>query len=270
MRRLTVFGWPLAITLFVAAPAAPQAKLALTSIDPAAENPSADIPVSVSPAVSVKPPLPALSPEETGDIHMARLEYQAAIRFYAKVTQPSAAVWNKMGIAYQMLFDMNDAARCYKESLKLEPDNFRALNNLATVEDSLHDFSAAERNYKKALRLEPRSAKIIKNLGTNLLMQHQYGRGADAYAQALAIDQHVFDPTSGPSIDEPAPKIEHGTESYFKALSCARARLTDCAISHLRDAFNEGSATVKRVANDYDFESLQGIPEFDHLLAEHR
>lgn len=200
---------------------------------------------------------------------MARQAYQAAIRDYAAVTQPSAALWNKMGIAYQMLFDINDSAQCYKEALKLEPGNFRALNNLATVQDALHDFGAAERNYKRALRLDPRDAQILKNLGTNLLMQHEYGRGSDAYAEALAINPHVFDPSTGPSIDEPAPKIEHGTESYFQAETCARARLTDCAISHLRAAFSEGSATFKRVVNDYDFASLQGNPEFDRLLAEH-
>ena len=270
MRGLTISGWLPSIALFVALPGAPQAKLALTSISPGGEIPSADIPVSVSPGVSVNPPLPAISFEETGDIHMARQEYQAAIRYYAKVTRPSTALWNKMGIAYQMLYDMNDAARCYKEALKLERDNFRALNNLATVEESLQDFSAAEHNYKKALRLEPRSAQIIKNLGTDLLREHQYGRGADAYAQALAINPHIFDSASGPAIEAPAPKQERGTESYFKARSCARAQLTECAISHLRDAFNEGFATSKRVANDFDFERLQGIPAFDHLLAEHR
>lgn len=270
MRRLALFGWLPAIALFVAIPASSQEKLAFTSAAPAAENPAADVPVDVRSEAPVKPSLPALSSEDTGDIHFARQEYQAAIRYYAEVAVPSAPVWNKMGIAYQMLFDMKDAVRCYKESIKLNPDDFHALNNLATVEESLQEFSAAERYYKKAIKLQPRAARIIKNLGTNLLMQHQYGRGADAYAEALAIDPHVFDPASGPSIDIPSPKAEFGTESYFQALSCARAQLTGCAISHLRDAFNEGSATVKRVANDYDFASLRGVPEFDKLLADHR
>jgi tetratricopeptide (TPR) repeat protein len=270
MRGLVLFCWLPAFTLFVALPASPQAKHAFPSAAPAADNLAADVPVNVPSEAPVTPSLPALSSEESGDIHFARQEYQAAIRFYAAVAVPSAAVWNKMGIAYQMLFDMKDAARCYKESIKLDPVNFRALNNLATVEESLQELGAAERYYKKALKLDPRAAQIIKNLGTNLLMQHQYGRGADAYAQALAIDPHIFDPSSGPSIDLPSPKIERGTESYFQALSCARAQLADCAISHLRDAFNQGSATVKRVANDYDFASLQGIPAFDKLLAEHR
>ncbi len=270
MRGIVVFGWLPAIALFVALPAEPQAKLAFPSAAPAAENPAADVAPSIPSEAPVKPQLPALSSEDTGDIHFARQQYQAAIRSYAAVAVPSAAVWNKMGIAYQMLFDLKDAARCYKESIKLAPDNFRALNNLATVEESLQEFGAAEHYYKKALKLEPRAAQIIKNLGTNLLMQHQYGRGADAYAEALAIDPHIFDPSAGPAIDAPAPRTEHGTASYFEALSCARAQLADCAISHLRDAFDEGSATVKRVASDYDFASLQGVPEFDKLLAEHR
>ncbi len=97
MRGLTVFGWLPAIALFIALPAAPQVKLALTSAAPVAEAPPPpDFPASASPGMPAKPPLPVLTFEETGDIRMARQEYQAAIRYYAQVTQPSAAVWNKM------------------------------------------------------------------------------------------------------------------------------------------------------------------------------
>ena len=99
-------------------------------------------------------------------------------------------------------------------------------------------------------------------------MQHQFGRGLDAYAQALAIDPRIFNPAPGPSIDAPSPSQEWKTVSYFEARSCARAGLADCAISQLRRAFNEGSATLHSVEDENDFEGLRGTPEFEALLAE--
>ena len=45
---------------------------------------------------------------------MAHQRYQAAIEAYKKAPQDSAAVWNKMGIAYQMMFNLEDAIRCYQ------------------------------------------------------------------------------------------------------------------------------------------------------------
>ena len=259
--------WLPAIALFVASSSSSQAQLAqpLTADSVVAHS------LSGLPAGDLtRPPLPTPSFEQTGDAHFVLKEYQAALEAYSKIERPSAAVWNKMGIGYQMLFDSKDAVRCYKESLKLDPNNFRVLNNLATLDDTLQDYSAAERLYTRALRINPRSALVLKNLGTNLLRQHQYGRGSDALAQALAIDPHIFDSHSGPKVEAPSPVQERGAASYFEARSCARAGLTDCAIAHLRQAFNEGSATLKKVADENDFESMRGKPEFQSLLAEQR
>lgn len=263
--------WLPAIALFVASSAASHAQLAMNSPQPLSPD-SATAPPSSVPQSStqVNPVLPLPLFEQRGDVHLVLKEYQAAVQAYGEIEQPSAAVWNKMGIGYQMLFDAKDAVRCYKEALKLDPNNFRVLNNLATLDDTLQDYSAAERLYTKALRINPRSALVLKNLGTNLLRQHQYGRGSDALAQALVIDPHIFDSHLGPKVEAPSPVHERGTASYFEARSCARAGLTGCAISHLRQAFNEGSATVKKVANENDFESLREQPEFQSLLAEQR
>jgi tetratricopeptide (TPR) repeat protein len=201
---------------------------------------------------------------------MLHIQYQAALDAYSNVSQPSAAVWNKMGIANQMLFDANNAARCYKESLKIDPENSGALNNLATILDAHRDLSSAERLYRKALQVNPGSAQIFKNLGTNLLLQHKYDESSDAYAQALSLDPHIFDLNRGLTIENPVSVRDHSAENYLKARSCARAGLNDCAIVHLRRAFDEGSATRKKVAKDSDFEALRQTPEYERLLAEHR
>jgi tetratricopeptide (TPR) repeat protein len=211
-----------------------------------------------------------MTTEQFGDIHLAREQYQAAIATYAKVEPPSSAVWNKMGIAYQMLLDLKDAARCYNESLNLEPNDAQALNNLATVEDLQEDFRPAESNYRKALELEPHSAVFLKNLGTNLLMQHEIRKGEEAYAEALRLNPHIFDGPVGPWIKLPAPARDYGAPSYLKALSCARAGLDNCAIEQLRKAFNEGFATVKKVEKEKSLKKLEDSPELQRLLAEQK
>jgi tetratricopeptide (TPR) repeat protein len=199
---------------------------------------------------------------------MLQQRYQAAFEVYSKIAQPSAAVWNKMGIASQMLFNPKNAARCYKQALKLDPNEYGALNNLATIEDTLQNFSAAERLYRRALKVEPGSARVFKNLGTNLLMQHKYSESSEAYAKALALNPRIFDSYSGPTIEARVPVKLRGDESYLWARTCAHAGLNECAITQLRRAFDEGSATTRQVENDKDFEGVRQTHDYQRLLAE--
>ncbi|HUB53322.1 MAG TPA: tetratricopeptide repeat protein, partial [Terracidiphilus sp.] len=196
-----------------------------------------------------------------------RKQYQAAIQTYARIAKPSAAVWNKMGIAYEMLFDEKNAERAYKECLKLDPRSTGALNNLATIEDERGNYSAAERLYKQAIAVAP-TARLYKNLGTNYMLQHKSQQSSDAYAQAVALDPHVFEVRNAPTAAAMASPKDCGEVSYLEARSCARAGLNKCALDRLRKSFSEGFATRSRVALDQDFASLRRMPEYERLLAE--
>jgi Flp pilus assembly protein TadD len=234
--------------------------LAQTAAPPAATSPS-----SLPQQQIGTPPIQA-GPEELGETLMTHQRYQAALEAYKKA--PSTAyIWNMMGIAYQMMFNMQDAVRCYQASLKLAPRNAHVLNNLGTVYDSLKQFRAAERMYDKALKLEPRSAVIYKNLGTNLVSQHKYKKGWEAYKTALSIDPKVFEPNGSPRSQNTASTQERGAMNYYMAKSCARAGQNDQAIDYLRMALNEGFTTPKKIVADSEFASLRGIPAFEQLLA---
>jgi tetratricopeptide (TPR) repeat protein len=266
------YGWPgAAIALFVALLVAPQSLAASN-----ATHPTVAIRYAVTASTHIRSIEPsserhtAPTPEETGDGYEFRKEYQAAIDAYSLVDPATASVWNKIGVAYQMLFDAKDAARSYTEALKIDPDNSQAMNNLATVEDSLNDFSAAEKLCRKALKLEPRSALLFKNLGTTLLLQHEYKRSSDAYARALALDPNIFEDASRFTAHIGVLRTEEGASNYFEARACARARQADCAISHLRKAFNEGSASVKEVSKESDFDGIRGDARFVELLSEQK
>ena len=198
---------------------------------------------------------------------MARQRYQAAIEAYKKSPTNNGAVWNKMGIAYQLMFDLTDAMHCYNTSHKLEPKNSSVLNNLGTVYDALKQYHNAERMYRKALKIDSQSALIRKNLGTNLLAQHKYAKGWEEYQGALKLDPSVFGDTSRPRIENPASVLDRGAMNYYLAKGCVKAGMPERAIQYLRMAIDEGYTNPKKIIADNEFASLHGVPEFEQLLA---
>ncbi len=226
--------------------------------------------VAKRPAVTLNPSgekPPSIPPETRGDVYLVRQRYQAAIDAYAEVTQPSADLWQKRGLAYQMLFDMNDAAHCYSESLQLDPRNAVVLNNLGAVYGSQKDYKAAERMYREAIRFNPNDARVQLNLGTTLLFEQKYKKGWQAYQKALAIQPNLLQNLSGPQIDDPSSVRQLGATSYFRARGCARAGQTECALKYLRKAIDEGFVTAKKAAAESDFASLRANASFQQLLA---
>jgi tetratricopeptide (TPR) repeat protein len=208
------------------------------------------------------------TPEQLGDILSARQRYQAAIEAYQKAPQDSADVWNKMGIAYQMMYDLADASRCYVASLKISPRNASVLNNLGTTYDALKQYADAEKMYRRALKYEPRSAVTLKNLGTSEMAEHKYKQGTQSYQAALAIDPHIFEDRQGPTVGNPTTAQNRGAMNFYMAKTCIRAGMNDRAIEFLRLALNEGFTNPKKITADREFSVLHGIPAFEQLLSE--
>ncbi len=129
---------------------------------------------------------------EIGEWLVSQRRYEAAITAYASAPEMTAAVWNKMGVAYQLMLNSKDAIRCFRESLKLNPSDPLVLNNLGVVYGSLQDYGTADRIFRRALKLDPHHALTYKNLGTNLIAEHKYSQGWDAYRQAMANDPGIF------------------------------------------------------------------------------
>jgi tetratricopeptide (TPR) repeat protein len=217
-----------------------------------------------TPAAQAVPP----TQEEVGDSMMARQRYQEAIEAYQHAPRTSASVWNKMGIAYQMMFNLQEASRCYRASLKIEPKSANVLNNLGTIYDAQKRYGAAQKMYNKALKIDPHSAIVLKNLGTNLLAHHKYQKGWEVYKAALAIDPRIFDRNAGPRVENPASAQDRGAMNFYMAKGCVRAGMNDRAIEYLRMALNEGFTSPKKIVADGEFAALLELPAFKQLLAE--
>jgi Tfp pilus assembly protein PilF len=235
---------------------------------PPAPQPSASQAETAShPATSALSSTLQPSPEELGDSLMAHQRYQAAIEAYKKAPQHDPTIQNKMGIAYQMMFDLTDAMHCYQKSFKLNPKNATVLNNLGTVYDALKEYHNAEKMYRKSLKVDPESALVMKNMGTNLLAQHKYQKGWGFYKAALLIDPQVFDHNSSPRVENPASVEERGAMNYYMAKGCVRAGMTTQAIEYLRAALNEGFTSPQKIIADNEFAALHGVPAFQQLLS---
>jgi tetratricopeptide (TPR) repeat protein len=213
---------------------------------------------------------PSATPEDIGDAMMVHQRYQAAIEAYEHASQQSPDVWNKMGIAHQMMFNLQQASRCYQAALTLNPNNPHVFNNMGTVYESQKRYADAERMYRKAIRLAPGSALSYKNLGTALLAQRNYKKGWAAYEKALSLDPHIFLDHASPRVQDPGSVQDRGAMNYYMARGCLRAGLTDCAIDYLRRALNEGFTNEKKIAADIEFASLHDVPAFQQLMAEQK
>lgn len=222
---------------------------------------------SQSPSLTPNAAIPT-SPEELGDAYVAHQRYQAAIAAYAAVPKKTAELWNKIGIAYQMMFDSKDAMRCYKKSLKLDPRDPQVLNNLGTVYAAERDYEQAGKMYRRALKIAPNQAVTFKNLGTNWMARHKYSKGWAAYKRAIALDPRIFEDQGNLTVNGPGSVQQRGAMHYYMALGCERAGYMSCALQNLRLAIDEGFTTRKKVTTDAEFASLRANPAFKQLIAE--
>ena len=206
------------------------------------------------------------TPEQLGDSLMGHQRYQAAIEAYKQVPPDSADVWNKMGVAYQLLYNVTDAERCYQAAIRLDPHNGTAINNMGSIYMAQKQYSTAEKAYRKAVKLDPHSALFRKNLGTALLADHKYKKGWEAYQAALAIDPQIFDHVTSVRVENPASVQDRGAMNYYMAKGCVRAGMNERAVEYLRLALNEGFTTPKKIIADAEFTPLHDVSAFQKLL----
>ncbi len=207
------------------------------------------------------------TPEQVGDSLMAHQRYQAAIEEYRKATPTSISALNKMGVAYLLMFNTTDAAKCYQAAIKRDPKNSIAWNNMGSVYMSQKLYATAERTYRKAVKMDPKAALYRKNLGTALLAERKYKKGWEAYQAALELDPNIFSHNGNVRVENPSSIQDRGAMNFYMAKGCLKAGMPDRAIYYLRLALNEGFTTPKKILADAELASLHSNPEFQQMMA---
>ena len=103
---------------------------------------------------------------ERAFLHLLQNEGANAIRLYQQLDEAdfSGVDYNRLGTAYLMVSDFNQALRCYDKAIELEPDEPTHRNNKGGALARLQRFDLALEVYDECLQLEPEhvTAKAAK------------------------------------------------------------------------------------------------------------
>jgi tetratricopeptide (TPR) repeat protein len=228
---------------------------------------AAATPATSNPApVATPPALPKLTPEMRGDIFMARKMFREAIDKFRECP-PSAAIDNKIGIAFHQLLQFDLAKKNYEAAIKLDPKFPQAINNLGTIYYSRKNYRKAMKYYRKALKLTPESASIWVNLGSAYFARHNIKKAAQCYDKAMEIDPLVFEHRSsyGTLLEERSVEDRAKFHLYL-AKAYAQRGDKDKALVYLRKALEEGLKERKKIPEMPEFASLKTDAGFKELL----
>jgi tetratricopeptide (TPR) repeat protein len=208
-----------------------------------------------------------LSPEARGDVFMARKMYREAIEAYREGPADSPMIWNKIGIGYHQLLQLNVAKKNYEHALKLDSKYSEAINNLGTVDYAQKKYRSAIGRYRAALKLKPETASYYSNLGTAYFARKDYKKAALAYQTAVKIDPDIFEnhSTFGTTLQERSVE-EYAKFHYYLARTYAKAGQNERALLYIRKALEEGFKDRKLFMEEPEFAGLRTTQEFKDLM----
>jgi tetratricopeptide (TPR) repeat protein len=214
---------------------------------------------------------PQVTPELRGDICMARKQYREAIEAFRQGSPKDPVLWNKTGIAYHQMLQLDSAMKSYQQAVHLKKDYEEAINNIGTVYYARKNYRRSITYYQRALKLAPeseRSAAVYNNLSTALFARKQYKEAADAMQKALSLDPDIFEHSSsyGVMLKETSVQ-ERAKYHYYIAKAYAQKGRNELALLYLRKALEEGFKERKQLQTDPEFASLRDTKEFKDLLA---
>ena len=211
-------------------------------------------------------PAPKLTPEMRGDIYMARKMYREAIDKFRECPT-SAAVENKIGIAFHQLLQFDLAKKNYEAATKLDPKFPQAINNLGTIHYTQKSYGKAMKCYRKALKLDPDSASIWVNLGSAYFAKHDFKHSAECYDKAMELDPQIFEHQSqyGTLLQERTVE-DRAKFHFYLAKAYAQRGDKERALIYLRKALEEGFKDRKKIPEMPEFASLKTDQAFTDLL----
>jgi len=240
---------------------------ALSAMRAQTPSPAAESGLSQPPAAA---PKAQLTPENRGDIYMARKMYREAIEAFREGPAKDPILLNKTGIAYHQMLQLDNARKSYELALKVKPNYLEAINNLGTIYYAKKSYRRAISYYNRALRIAPeevRSASIYMNLGTALFARKRYDDATAAFQHAMRLDPEVAERHGnfGVMLEERSVE-ERAKYHFYMAKVYAKNGRNELALQYLRKSLEEGYKD-KKIAELPEFSALRELPEFKELMA---
>lgn len=209
-----------------------------------------------------------LSPEQLGDLDMARKMYRDAIDAYRHGPPNSPIIWNKIGIAYHQLGDLGAARRNYEKAISLDKKYADAINNDGTIFYAQKKYRTAIARYRKALQLKPETASFWSNLGTAYYSRGRFNEMTEAYQKALSIDPLVFEHRGlvGTELQD-RTVADRARYHYEMARIYAKYGNNELALQYLRRSLEEGLKDKAKMTQAPEFAKLRETAEFQAIIA---
>ncbi|MBV8515664.1 MAG: tetratricopeptide repeat protein [Acidobacteria bacterium] len=239
--------------------------------------PSASTPMQTPQQVSTATASPAvvseLTPEQMGDLYMARKQYVEAAQTFKMLCDknPTNAVYlNKLGIALHQQEALSLAMKYYEKALKANPKYADAENNIGTIWYQRKKYSKAIRSYQKAIKINDDMAVLYSNLGYAYFGDKKYEESIAAFRTALQKDPQFFEhnSTRTGSLLQDRTVTDRGRFYYLLAKSFAESGNIERAVLYLRKAKDENYATlIADLKKDkVAFAAELKIPEVQNML----
>ena len=114
-----------------------------------------------------------------------------AIKLFAKVRKSwsdDADIGYLEGLAYGKLGDLKSVIRVSNRALKLDPNHYGALCNLANAQMGSGVSEDALENYAKSIEINPNAPEILNNYGRALSILGRREESIQQYEKALAVN----------------------------------------------------------------------------------
>lgn len=102
----------------------------------------------------------------------------------------SAAAQTELGLAYEAVGKLNEAARCLERAAELRDGDSETLSSLGVVYARLHRFDDGRRMFRTILGSDPHSPQVWNNLGMLELSARNRRAAVDAFRHAVTADSN--------------------------------------------------------------------------------
>jgi len=193
--------------------------------------------------------------------------YREAIDTYRANAQNSPIMWDKIGIAYHQLGDLNSARKAYEHAIRLDKKYADAINNVGTIFYAEKKYRSAISRYNRALQFAPDSASIWSNLGTAWYARGKFDLMTQAYTKALQLDPEVFEKHGSVGTRMLDRGVADKARYHFEmARMYASSGKNDLALQYLRKALEEGFKEKEKLQQAKEFATLRETQEFKDLM----
>jgi tetratricopeptide (TPR) repeat protein len=226
----------------------------------------------INPPAIPDPKASAAELEQRGDTLRAEKRFLDSLDFYkaAIAKQPSALLYNKLGIDYLFLQRYKNAKESFDRAIHLDKSAAEGYNNRGFVEYKWkQNYGKAMKYYRKAIQLRPDDAVFHYNLGAVYFARHDYPRAAQEYHAAFVLDRDIFDRVSRTGVMAQASSPEdRAAFSFMVARMYAQAGDLDHSLEYLKKAMEEGYKDIKKVYTESEFATLREDKRFSELMAQ--